>query len=315
MPQRTIHDDVQAALKRLDAEDPGLKQMLKKAYGYAVFPSVGKAALVIGGAYGRGEVYERGKPVGYATIAQTTIGVQVGGDTFTEVLVFRNKEALDRFKAGKMAFAANASAVLVKAGAGGTADYEKGVAAYAYSQGGMMLEAAIGGQKFHFQEVEEQEEGDEEQAGAQGRRGARARGGSRREEGGEEEQGEEAGAKARGVLGSATDGLKNAASKTSDLVKEHPVAATLIGTGVLAGLGLLVMRAVRKSGATSEVEDTAEDESDQEEERLPEDEYEDQAEDYDEGEEESGEGDREDDDSGVDEVEDAPRYSRARARS
>jgi lipid-binding SYLF domain-containing protein len=91
MAKRTIHDDVQAALKRLNVKDPGLKQFLKKAYGYAVFPSVGKAALVIGGAYGRGEVYEQGKPIGYATIAQKSIGVQIGGDSFTVLLVFYSK--------------------------------------------------------------------------------------------------------------------------------------------------------------------------------------------------------------------------------
>src|SRR3954471_7506434 len=145
-----IEKDVAATLKRLEAKDPGLKNLLKKGYGYAVCPSVGKAAVVIGGAYGRGAVYEQGKLVGFATIGQTTIGVQIGGDTFSEVVVFESKESLDRFKKGRMAFAANASAVLVKAGAAGTANFEKGVAVFAYASGGMLLEAAIGGQKFKF---------------------------------------------------------------------------------------------------------------------------------------------------------------------
>ena len=86
-----------------------------------MFPSDGKAAVVIGGAYGRGGVYEQGKFVGFATIGQTTIGVQVGGDTFSEIIVFQSKESFDRFKKGRMAFAASASAVLVKAGAAATA--------------------------------------------------------------------------------------------------------------------------------------------------------------------------------------------------
>src|SRR5688500_4629562 len=89
----TLVGEVQATLKRHEAKDPGLKQFLKKAYGYAVFPSVGKAALVVGGAYGRGLVYERGKLIGYATIGQLTLGVQLGGDTFTEVLVFESRES------------------------------------------------------------------------------------------------------------------------------------------------------------------------------------------------------------------------------
>src|SRR3954466_10528952 len=93
----TIEERAAATLKRLEQKDPGLKQFLKKAHGYAVFPSVGKAALVVGGAYGHGEVFEGGKHIGHATIGQTTLGVQVGGDTFSEVIAFENEQALDRF--------------------------------------------------------------------------------------------------------------------------------------------------------------------------------------------------------------------------
>src|SRR5947209_18099627 len=117
MPTKTLRDEVAATLRRLESKDPGLKQLLEDAYGYAVFPTVGKASLVVGGSYGKGAVFEKGKMAGYATISQMTLGVQLGGDTFTEVLVFESKQAMDRFKQGKVAFAANASAVLVKAGA------------------------------------------------------------------------------------------------------------------------------------------------------------------------------------------------------
>src|SRR5688572_13453501 len=165
----TLEEEVQATLKRLEAKDPGLKQFLKKAYGYAVFPSVGKAALVVGGAHGRGRVSERGKMIGHATLGQATLGVQLAGDTVTELLVLESKGALDRFKKGRTAFAANATAVLVKAAAGGTADFEKGVAALGYTRGGMMLEAAIGGQKFKFKPAGEGEEGGgKQQAGGKG---------------------------------------------------------------------------------------------------------------------------------------------------
>src|SRR4051812_45560916 len=81
--QPPMRQRVEATLKRLEKKDPGLRQFLKEAYGYAVFPSVGKASLVVGGAYGRGAVFERGKLIGYATISQMTLGVQIGGDTFT----------------------------------------------------------------------------------------------------------------------------------------------------------------------------------------------------------------------------------------
>lgn len=296
MPKRTIHDDVQAALSRLDAEDPGLKRILKKAYGYAVFPSVGKAALLIGGAWGRGEVYERGKPIGYATIAQTTIGVQIGGDTFTEVLVFESKESLDRFKRGRTAFAANASAVLVKAGAGGSADFEKGIAVYAYSEGGMLLEAAIGGQRFHFQPADEKEmaqatSGQSEQGEAQ----------EDEDEGGEEES---------GVLGKSAGMIKRMASETGDLVKDHPIAASLIGTTVLAGAGLILMRVMRSSSDGQDAESGYEEDQEEQEDDRDE-EPEDRADDSG---EESDEQDDQDEDE-TEEEEDSPHVRRSRARA
>jgi Las17-binding protein actin regulator len=298
MPKRTIHEDVQAALSRLDAEDPGLTQELKKAYGYAVFPSVGKASLLIGGAWGRGEVYERGKVIGYATIAQTTIGVQVGGDTFTEVLVFESKEVLDRFKRGRTAFAANASAVLVKAGAGGSADFEKGVAVYAYSEGGMLLEAAIGGQRFHFQPADDQQN-------AQGRlREHEAKSGDQEEGGASEEEDQES-----GLLGKSTGMMKRAAAETGKLFKEHPLAASLIGTTLIAGAGLIAMRVMHSSSDGQEPENEY-DEGQKEDEDDRQNDAEDRSED-------SGEESQQDDDQDKEgsEQEESPRVRRSRARA
>src|SRR5688500_10541163 len=146
----SIVKEAAAALKRLHAKDPGLQQFLKDSHAYAVFPSVGKAALVIGGSYGRGVVFQKGEQIGFATIGQLTLGVQIGGDTFTELVVFESKEALERFKKGKTAFSASAAAVMVKAGAAAATDFEKGVAVFAYPLGGMLLEIAIGGQRFKF---------------------------------------------------------------------------------------------------------------------------------------------------------------------
>jgi len=158
MQNRALHADVEAKLKEFKSEDPGLGQLLKDAHGYAVFPEVGKASLVVGGSYGQGEVYEEKKLIGYATMSQFTVGVQVGGDTFSELILFESKEALDRFKSGKVEFAANASAVLVRAGTAKVNDYEQGVKTLAMSSGGMLLEAAIGGQKFTFKSASEAEQ-------------------------------------------------------------------------------------------------------------------------------------------------------------
>lgn len=150
MLEAAIHEETSAALNRLQEKHKKLKDQLEKSYGYAVFPSVGRAGVVLGGAYGQGEVFEKGKPVGFATMSQITVGVQVGGQTFTEILTFRNKESLDKFKKrGKLGFTANASAVIVKAAATATNNVSD-VEARAYSAGGMLLEASLGGSKFMF---------------------------------------------------------------------------------------------------------------------------------------------------------------------
>ncbi len=141
---------VAAALRDLRNRDPGLEKWFEKAHGYAVFPSVGKAAFGIGGAHGRGYVYERGGHVGYARLVQVTIGLQLGGQSYRELIFFRDKAALDRFKRGKLEFAAQASAVAVTAGVSETADYSGGVAVFTMATGGLMYEASIGGQTFEY---------------------------------------------------------------------------------------------------------------------------------------------------------------------
>jgi lipid-binding SYLF domain-containing protein len=145
-----LHEESKATVRRMTEEDPGLRPLLEKAHAYAVFPSVGKATAVLGGAYGKGEVFQGDQLVGYAGLAQLTLGVQIGGQTFSEIVLFQDKAAFDRFKAGRTAFAANASAVLVKAGAAATSNYDTGAMVFVSSEGGMMLEAAIGAQKFVF---------------------------------------------------------------------------------------------------------------------------------------------------------------------
>ena len=273
-PKTSIERSALTTLKRLEEKDRGLKQVLRNAYGYAVFPSVGKASLVVGGSYGRGAVFERGRFIGHATISQLTVGVQIGGDTFSQVLVFENKQALDRLKKGKMAFAADASAVLVKAGAAAMKGFPYGVAAYAYSRGGMLLEAVIGGQKFTFKPADEQEQGDggeeeDEQRQQSGKGGRGKPQSSRREEGEEAEQegdeGEDAGGdesegdeEQSGLLGRTFGGVRAASSRLTDIARGHPLAATLIGTAAVAGVAFLVVRAVRR-GADASAEDTSDD--------------------------------------------------------
>ncbi|GHG90976.1 lipid-binding SYLF domain-containing protein [Comamonas sp. JC664] len=147
--EKALHEEVIATVDRLVNKNKGLEKELQQAHGYAVFPSLGRASLVLGGSFGRGEVYEKGKPVGFATLSQLTLGVQVGGQTYSEIIFFKDRNALEAFKGGKAAVAANASLVLVKAAASGTINYAK-CTAHAYSRGGMLLEISLGGQKFSF---------------------------------------------------------------------------------------------------------------------------------------------------------------------
>lgn len=142
--------DVKATVDQMNIDDPTLKDFLAKSYGHVVFPSVGKGGLIVGGAYGRGEVYEQGKLIGYADITQATIGLQAGGQTFAEVIAFENKAALDRFINNKYEVAANASAVALKSGAAASAKYTDGVAIFTYVKGGLMAEASVGGQRFNY---------------------------------------------------------------------------------------------------------------------------------------------------------------------
>jgi lipid-binding SYLF domain-containing protein len=148
-----LHTNVMNTMSRIEALDPTLKKHVDSAYGYAIFPSVGKGGLIVGGAYGRGEVYEQGRRVGWSDLSQATIGAQIGGQTFSELILFQDKAALDNFRNGKLKFAANASAVAMKSGAADTSQYTDGVMVFVEPIAGLMAEAAIGGQSFSFQPV------------------------------------------------------------------------------------------------------------------------------------------------------------------
>jgi lipid-binding SYLF domain-containing protein len=140
-----------SSLQQMRGDDPGLGELVRRSYGYAIFPDVTKGGLGVGGAHGRGVVYERGKHVGFCDVTQATVGLQAGGQTFSELLLFENKEALDRFKAGQLTFAADASAVVIQSGVATKAKFVDGVAAVVRPTAGAMVEASVGGQKFAYQ--------------------------------------------------------------------------------------------------------------------------------------------------------------------
>ena len=127
-----------------------MNSYFEDSYGYVVFPSIGKGGIVVGGAHGRGIVYEQGESIGAAKMTQVTLGFQWGGQAYSEVLFFKDKAALDSFKNSELEFSGQASVVAVTLGASADIAYENGVAVYTLTKGGLMYEASLGGQKFKF---------------------------------------------------------------------------------------------------------------------------------------------------------------------
>lgn len=138
----------QATLARVTSVDPSIKNFLANAYGYAVFPTVSKGAIIVGGAYGQGAAFHADKMVAKCSLAQATVGAQLGGQTYSEVIFFQDQPHFQQFLSGNFAFDAQASAVAVTAGAAANAAYNHGVAVFSLPKAGLMYEASVGGQKF-----------------------------------------------------------------------------------------------------------------------------------------------------------------------
>jgi len=142
--------DAEEAKAAFIKEDALMADLFTKAYGYLILPNVGKGAVGIGGAAGNGAVYEQGKLIGMASMKQATIGFQLGGQSYREVILFESKAAMDRFKGDKFELSAQASAVAVTAGAAAKAKYAEGIMIFSQEKGGLMYEASVGGQKLNF---------------------------------------------------------------------------------------------------------------------------------------------------------------------
>jgi len=142
----------------------------RTAYGYAVFPTIGKGGIGVGGAFGKGRVYEKGKYIGDTSMTQVTVGFQLGGQAYSQMIFFQDARSLKEFTGGNFEFGAEASAVAITAGASAKANtsgssagasvtkneaknvgaYNKGMATFTVAKGGLMYEASIGGQKFTY---------------------------------------------------------------------------------------------------------------------------------------------------------------------
>ncbi|MBL39001.1 MAG: hypothetical protein CMP07_11390 [Xanthomonadales bacterium] len=146
-----LRKDATTALSLARSSHSSFNKIIAAAPGFAVFPSVGKGGAVVGGAYGRGIVYKNGTQIGYTDLSQATIGLQLGAQAYTEILVFESASALDKFRKGNYEFSSQATAVALKSGEGTNAKFQDGVAVFTMDEEGLMLEAAIGGQKFSYQ--------------------------------------------------------------------------------------------------------------------------------------------------------------------
>ena len=142
----------------------------ENCYGYAVFPTIGKGAIGVGGAHGSGRVYEQGKPVGSSKMTQVSVGFQLGGEAFSQIIFFQDERAFREFTRGQFEFGAGVSAVVITAAAGASAgsagagagasggkkdattagQYHKGMAVFTIVKGGAMYEVSVAGQKFSY---------------------------------------------------------------------------------------------------------------------------------------------------------------------
>ncbi len=145
-----LFKSAQASRQEWNKVDPQLETFAKKGDGFAFFPEITKGGLIVGGAGGRGVVYEKGQHIGYADLTQVSVGFQAGGQTYSELIVFQDQAAMNRFKQNEMNFGADASAVLAENGAAADARFVDGVAVFIKPITGAMAEASLGGQQITY---------------------------------------------------------------------------------------------------------------------------------------------------------------------
>jgi len=145
--------DVAKAILAIKKADPGIEAFFDNAAGYAVYPSVGKGGIVVGGAYGKGLVIVGGRVDGRTTMTQATLGLQLGGQVYSQFIFFKDQAAIENFRRGNFEFGAQASAVAATKGASADTSYDKGVAVFTNASGGLMVEGSVGGQKFTYEAI------------------------------------------------------------------------------------------------------------------------------------------------------------------
>ena len=146
--QKNDIGEANKTIKEFQEKDSGMSKFFSSSFGYAVFPSIGKAGLGVGGAAGKGTLFKNGVSVADTKMSQLTIGFQAGGQKYAEVIFFEDEETYKNFVSGNFEFAAQVSAVALTSGASADAAYKDGLLVVTMTIGGLMYEASVGGQKF-----------------------------------------------------------------------------------------------------------------------------------------------------------------------
>jgi lipid-binding SYLF domain-containing protein len=147
----SLKEQAQSVVQRTAERNPGVRYYLENSAGYAVFPTIGKGGFIFAGGYGKGVLFEHGKMAGYCDATQITVGAQIGGQSYSELVFFQTPVVLGDFKSGSYAFKAQVEAIAADADASQRAPYRDGVAVFIVDSAGLMAEAAAGGQKFRFE--------------------------------------------------------------------------------------------------------------------------------------------------------------------
>jgi lipid-binding SYLF domain-containing protein len=148
--QQTLKSQAANTLAEMTARDPSLPTLLGQSAGYAVFPSVGAGGAVVGGAFGKGILYEQGMPTGYVEISQGSIGLQLGGQTYAQLVALETPADVAHLKSGNVTLGANANAVVLKTGAAAETHFQGGVAVVVMPRGGLMAGVTVTGQQIRY---------------------------------------------------------------------------------------------------------------------------------------------------------------------
>lgn len=146
--QQTLQQEADAAMSDFRQTDSTVDGLLQRSVGYAIFPSIAKGGFIVGGAHGKGILYEKGRAVGDAELSQASVGFLAGGQSFRELIVFETPEVLEKFRSQQFSMGADVSAVAMKSGVANAAQFKNGIAVFVKPIGGAMFDASVAGQKF-----------------------------------------------------------------------------------------------------------------------------------------------------------------------